>query len=191
MDDSDPEQVAFIQPRRASSLSGRSNGVSSRAVDPTTQIPRPVRRKRRSPWPALIIGMLLMVSLVVGCNALGSWWQMHQEDVTYGRPRTFQLNAVVGHDDSAVHPSHFIFLNLNGQVIIVEFPGGNAARAITYNGPTLLGNNASLIPITGSFKDVNGDGRPDMLVLIQSQTLVFINTGTAFRPLQPGTQITV
>jgi len=40
--------------------------------------------------------------------------------------------------------------------------------------------------VTVEFRDVTGDGKPDMLVHIlfrtQVQTFVFINTGTKFRP---------
>jgi hypothetical protein len=36
---------------------------------------------------------------------------------------------------------------------------------------------------------VNGDGKPDMIVHIQDQRVVFINTGTEFRPQQPGDQV--
>ncbi len=31
-------------------------------------------------------------------------------------PRTFQVDAVVGHNDSATNPSHFIAMNLNGRI---------------------------------------------------------------------------
>ena len=45
--------------------------------------------------------------------------------------------------------------------------------------------------MTLSFKDVNGDGKLDMLVHIQDQTFVFLNDGTQFRPLKPGEHITL
>ena len=114
---------------------------------------------------------------------------MHQDDATYGRPRTYQVDAVVGHNDSPSNPSHFIFLNLNRQVIVTELPGGDTTHARIYNGPTLFGDGQDLTPITAEFKDVNGDGKPDMIVHIQDQRLVFINDGTQFRPQKPGEQV--
>jgi hypothetical protein len=193
LDDYAPEQTAFIQHRRASSMAPAGNGIASKAVDPVTPPPRSLRSGRRSrvPWLAIIVGMVLTLGLFFGFSAFGSWWQLHQNDVTYGRPRTFQIDAVVGHQDSASKPSHFIFENLNGHVVIIEFPGGDPAHATIYTGPTLFGDGGDLVPVTGEFKDVNGDGRLDMIVHLQDQTIVFINNGTRFRPLQPGEHVSL
>ena len=68
-------------------------------------------------------------------------------------PRTFQVDAVVGQGDSLVHPSHFIALNLHGQIEVIEFPGGDATHARIYLGPHLYGSNASLVPVTLQFVD--------------------------------------
>ncbi len=191
MDDYAPEQAAFIQKRRAGSATSTGNGITSKALDPSpiTSLSRP--RRRRTPWPAIILGMILTLVLVIGFNAFGSWWQLHQEDATYGMPRTYQVDAVVGHQDGAGKPSHFLFMNMNGHIVVVEFPGGDPSHAIIYTGPTLVGNGNNLVPVTGEFRDVNGDGRPDMLVHVQDQTIVFINTGSKFRPLQPGEHVSL
>ena len=58
--------------------------------------------------------------------------------------------------DTAEHPSYYLFLNLQGTVLIVEFPHGNAARARVYRGPTLFSDQADQIPVTGEFRVVNG-----------------------------------
>jgi hypothetical protein len=147
------------------------------------------RQDKRFPLIAVVVGMLLMAALFLMMNSLGSWWQIHQDDVTYGRPRTYQVDTVVGHNDSASNPSHFIFLNLNRHVEIIELPGGDTAHARIYTGPTLFGNGQDLTPVTGEFKDVNGDGKIDMIVHIQDQMLVYINDGTQFVPQQPGQQV--
>jgi hypothetical protein len=191
MDDYAPGQMAFLQRRRASGSTPSSSGITSKAIapSPVTELARP--RRKRAPWLALTLGMLLALGLVLGFNAFGSWWQQHQEDATYGMPRTYQVDAVVGHQDSASKPSHFIFMNINSHVVIVEFPGGDAAHAIIYTGPTLFGSGANLIPVTGEFRDVNGDGRTDLIVHVQDQTIVFINTGSKFRTLQPGEHVTL
>lgn len=188
LDDYAPEQTAFIQRRRASVSHAAGSGIVSKAVDPP---PTPTRRRKRKPWLALIVGMLAALGLVICFNAFSSWWQVHQNDVTYGRPRTYQVDAVVGHQDSVQKPSHFVFMNMNRRVIVVEFPGGDATHAMVYTGPTLFGDNGDLIPVTGAFRDVNGDGRPDMILHIQDQTIVFLNDGAKFRPLQPGEHISI
>lgn len=185
----DEQEDYTPQRRRSTSVVPAIKKSSPLQYDEPT--PRPLHGKRRSPWLALCIGMLITVGLIIGFSAFASWWQLHQDDATFGRPRTYQLNAVVGHQDSAANPSHFIFLNLNGRVVIIELPGGDSTHALTYTGPALLGDGGDLIPVTGEFKDVNGDNKPDMIVHVQNQTLVFINEGTKFRTLKPGEQYTV
>jgi len=189
LDDYAPEQAAFVQRRRASSIAPSGNGIASRAIDEPQATQR--HRRRRAPWLAIMLGMAAMLVLVVGSSYFVSWWQLHQNDSTYGRPRTYQVNAVVGHQDSASKPSHFIFMNLNSHVIVIEFPGGDTAHAMIYTGPTLFGDGSDLIPVTGEFRDVNGDSRLDMIVHMQDQTIVFSNDGTKFRPLQPGEHVSL
>ncbi len=160
-----------------------------------TQRPTPVQKSQRRGlhvhWMLLVgIGMIAMLAMwVVGSLAV-NWWNTTRDDWQYGRPRTIQIDAQVGHNNTGT-PSHFIALNLNRHVIIIELPGGDPTRAKDYIGPTLLGDGQDLTPVTLSFKDVNGDGKPDMLVHIQDQTLVFINDGGQFRPQKPGEHITL
>ena len=104
----------------------------------------------------------------------------------YGRPRTFQMDAVVGHQDSLSNPTHFIFLNLNRHIEVIELPGGDATHARIYPGPILFGDGQDLISVTAEVRDVNGDGKPDIIVHIQDQQLFLINDGTQFRPQQLG-----
>jgi hypothetical protein len=137
--------------------------------------------KRHVHWLLMLgIGMALMLGLSLGLNWLANWWVTSQLNATYGMPRTYQIDAVVGHDDSPLNPSHFIFINLNGHVEIIELPGGNAAKARVYVGPTLFADNASLVPVTGEFKNVNGT--EEMLVHIRDQTIVYVSDGTKFVP---------
>lgn len=135
------------------------------------------------------LAMLLMVIGWVVFNAALTWWQVTQDDWKFGRPRTFQTDVIVGHSDSANNPSHFIALNLNRHVEIIEFPGGDPTKARIFLGPVLAGDGEDLTPITLSFKDVNNDGRPNMIVHIQDQTIVFINEDGTFRPAKPGENI--
>ncbi len=146
----------------------------------------PPRRRRKVHWMLILgIGMIFMLLLWVSLSWVTTWWTNHQLDATYGFPRTYQVDEVVGHTDSSDHPSHFIFLNLNGHVLIIELPGGDSAHARIYSGPQIFADNPASVPVTGEFKDVNGDGKIDMIVHIgDSQRIIYINTGTDFKPQQ-------
>jgi hypothetical protein len=184
LDDVEILNGASVRPRRSNVKSFPDSGNLSHAASPTWRYGW--RKDKRFILITVIVGMLLMAALFVTLNAFSSWWQVHQDDMTYGRPRTYQVDAVVGHNDSTVNPSHFIFLNLNRHVVIIELPGGDSTHARIYNGPTLFGNGQDLTPVTAEFKDVNGDGKIDMILHIQDQRLVYINDGTQFVPQQPG-----
>jgi len=64
---------------------------------------------------------------------------------------------------------------------VIEIPDGDPSKSKIYIGPQLFGDNADLTPVTLSFKDVNGDGKPDMLMHVQDQTIIFLNDGTQFK----------
>ena len=127
------------------------------------------------------VGMLFAVVLVLVGQLLVAWISMSLDDIHYGRPRTYQVDAVVGQGDSAAHPSHFIALNLNGQTEVIDFPGGDASHAKVYLGPHLYGQNANLVPVTVQFVDSRHDHHPDMDVLVQGERVVFTNTEGSFR----------
>jgi hypothetical protein len=58
------------------------------------------------------VGMVLTFTLIFLGQLLLAWVNTSLDDLHYGRPRTFQVDAVVGHGDSAATPSHFLALNL-------------------------------------------------------------------------------
>ena len=67
-----------------------------------TRLPRK-QRNFHIHWLVFMgIALLLMIAGWTALNDLGAWWQNHQDDSTYGMPRTFQTDAVVGHNDSTV-----------------------------------------------------------------------------------------
>jgi len=139
--------------------------------------------KRNVHWLLILgIGMALMFGLSAGLIWVGNWWTEHQLDATYGFPRTYQTDAVIYAGDTADHPSHYVFLNLDGTVEIIELPHGDSARARIYKGPTIFSDQAALVPVTGEFKNVGG--KVEMLVHIQSQVIVYVNDGTQFKPQQ-------
>jgi hypothetical protein len=152
--------------------------------------PEPGRMHERSGprlhWLVYVGGaMLLMLLGWMALSEFAAWWQTTQDNWHYGYPRTFQTDAVVGHADSAAHPSHFIALNLHGQVEVIEFPGGDAAQAKIYLGPDLIGPEQDLTPVTLSFKETSESGKPEMIVTVGTAHYIYHNTGTAFVPPKP------
>jgi hypothetical protein len=139
----------------------------------------PPPKKHRVHWMLILgIGMMLMLWLYIGFSWAANWWTNRQLDATYGFPRTYQVDAVVGHSDSVAHPSHFIFLNLNGHIEIIELPGGDATNAKIYIGPTLFSDNAPFVPVTGEFRNVGG--KEEMIIHIQDQHIIYVSNGTKF-----------
>ena len=132
------------------------------------------------------VGMVAMVALFLLLSSAANWIQTTKDDLTYGRPRTFQIDFVVGHNDSPSNPTHFIAINVNRHVQVIEIPGQDETKERTFQITTLLGDGEDLTPVTLSFRDVNGDHKPDMLIHIQGQTLVMINDNSTFRPAKPG-----
>lgn len=151
----------------------------------------PGKREHRNVHWLLYVGLGMLAALALwalATNAL-AWGTNEYNNILYGYPRTFQTNAVVGHNDSAVNPSHFIAVNLRGQVIIYELPGGDPSKSTDYIGPDLIGPQEDLLPVTIAFQDVNHDGALDMIVSISDKQFVFCNNLTLkkFQACSPGT----
>ena len=178
-------QGTLIQRRRASlgpqSVPNVAPSVAPVPVsDDVTPITGGLPAQRKFPLVPVLIASVATILLVMVLSALGSWWHTYQDDLHYGRPRTSQVDVVVGHGDSAAHPSHFIFLNLHRHVEIIEISAGDAAHTHIYTGPILYGDGQDLTPVTGEFKDVHNNGRPEMIVHIGDQQIVYTNDGTSF-----------
>jgi hypothetical protein len=174
------QRGTVITRRRSSMSQGNTSGVVSNALAPSRKANR--HREKHFPLVPVLIGMVVTILLVMTLSAIGSWWHTYQDDLHYGRPRTAQLDAVVGHGDSPAHPTHFIFINLNRHVLVVEIPGGDASHTRIFTGPILFGDGQDLTPVTGEVRDVNGDGKPDLVLHIQDQQIVLLNDGTTFHP---------
>ncbi len=146
-----------------------------------------VKRKKHQTHPLfyLGVGMVVAILLWLVLSAICGWFSMTLDDIRYGRPRTFQTDAWVGHNEQNGIPSHFIAINLNRHIEIIELPGGDPSHAKVYIGPQLYGANDELVPVTLKFIDVNKDHKPDMLVSFQETHFVFINDQGGFRPMNP------
>ena len=188
--DADPPKVLRASRLRQPDI--EEEGADDVAPPAPQRRPRPgaspVRsrpRHRIHPLLSLGVGMVLTVSLLAVVVIVSNWVSTALDDLHYGRPRTFQLDAYVGHNEAPGMPSHFIAINLHGRIEIIELPGGDASHARIYLGPQLFGPDADLVPVTLTFQDVNGDHRPDMILHFQGTQVVFLNDGTTFRPAGP------
>jgi len=146
--------------------------------------PKPRAPRRRSThWSVyLVTGMATMTVLVIGLYSVGSWWQGVQDRWTYGYPRTYQTDAVVGHNhDSPSHQSHFLAVNLRGQVEVFELPAGDPTKVRVFLGPMLSGNGADQVVVTISFADIDHDGTPDLVLRYGDNAEVLYNKGGTFQ----------
>ncbi len=127
--------------------------------------------------------LILLIAGWIGLNAFTTWYQGVKDDWTYGQQRHFEIGAVVGHNDSPAHPSHFTAENDNGQIIVIELPGGDVSKARIYQIETVPGNVGNP-PVKLSFQDMNADGKVDMLVQIgDTNAVIYVtlyNNGSQF-----------
>jgi hypothetical protein len=151
--------------------------------------PRLKMQSRGLPLPSvrliLIAGAVItaLIVLYIVVSSLIRAYQIWQDDLTYGRPRTMQMSQFVGHNETEGKPSHFIAQNLDRQITVVEYPGGDIAKARIIQGPKLFGKEAELHPVKIRFEDVNGDNHVDMLLSVDNQLIAYINEGGTFRPI--------
>ncbi len=176
-----PPRNSTARPNTGAPLPVRSGNALM--VYQTSKQPKPPRRRGHWLWWVGISAMvsLFLYSIVTG--PLTNWWNNHQNDVTYGFPRTYQADAVVGHNDDKAHPTHFLAVNLNGEIMVFEIPGLDPSHGQQYMVTRLVGADAASFPVTLTFKDLNGDGKLDMLVqIVNGQPFAYINDGARFRP---------
>ena len=98
--------------------------------------------------------------------------QTKLDDIKYGRPRTSQLSASVGHGETNGALTHFVAMNLNRQVTVIEFPGGDVTKPRVIVGPYLFGRAEDLTVVKLRTEDVNGDDKKDLLVQVKDERLV-------------------
>lgn len=178
----------IVQKVPAASTRTKTTGPTlptTRPPGPQALLRKPVGLLKAHPLFYLGLGMITMLFLWVMVNAAVDWAHTTLDDIHYGRPRTFQTDAWVGHNEQTGIPSHFIAINLHGHIEIIEIAGGDPAHTRMYSGPQLYGENNDLTPVTLRFVDVNGDHKPDMIISFQDTCIVYINDQNSFRPLLP------
>ncbi len=145
----------------------------------------PEPKPQRHFHPLVFVGIAIFIMIVgwIALSALGAWWQSKQDDWTFGTPRTFQTDANVGHGTTQIPMSHFIAINLHGQIFVIEIPGNDASKSRIYP-ITTLQDGAENTPATLSFRDINADGKVDMLITLgdpgNQYTIFLLNNGTQF-----------
>ncbi len=125
-------------------------------------------------------GMGITLLLILLGQSIFGWGSTAFDDWRYGRPRTYQIDAYVGHEQSH-QPSHFIVFNDKGRIEVLELPGNDASHAHLYMGPQYTGANADLIPATLQFVDPHHTHQPDMLIKLPNASVIFHNENGTFQ----------
>jgi hypothetical protein len=169
-----------VEPVMATQDTASSRRQASRAQHAAASRVFATSKKRHASWliPVMMTVLATLVLLWLLQQAW-SWAARVSDDLRYGRPRTTQIDAFVGHEHGQT-PSHFLALNWHGRAEIIEFPGGDASKARVYLGPQLTGPDADLIPVTLQFVDHAGDHFPDMMVQIGTIDIWYRNEQGTF-----------
>jgi hypothetical protein len=137
--------------------------------------PRLPLRREHMQFAALLVLIAATLHLSVG---RGRIWI---DDLRYGRPRTTQISAFVGHNEASGQPTHFVAMNLNRRVVVIALPGGDSTQAQTLQGPYLFGANEHLTPVHLRVTDVNQDEMADLIISVKNEEIIYMNTGENFR----------
>ena len=137
----------------------------------------------------IVTGLLALLAIYAIMGNVMAWGSDRWNDLRYGATRTFQMDAVVGHEDGNGTPTHFIAMNLNRQVVIIEIPGGDPAKTRTLTGPYLFGAGEDLTPVLLRLDDLNRDGSKDLIVSVKNEEIVYLNKDGQFQPITPEERI--
>ena len=134
------------------------------------------------------IGMLATLSLwVLATTYIMPVWASVSMHWTYGGdvPIT-HYDANVGHHGT----SHFLAEYWRGEVVVIEFPGGDATKARTYAFTLNRTHDTTHRLITLHVQSINlhgQPGKPDIAIEVQGYIVspILYNTGDAFTTSQP------
>ncbi|GER90433.1 hypothetical protein KDW_45950 [Dictyobacter vulcani] len=176
-----PKRTTGAQPERTTRLQpGRTKG-NPPPITETHKAQQPGQLRRKRHWlVSLGLGMVVMLVLVFCWQFLAQRASGLYEDWQYGHPRTFQTDAFVGHESVATIPSHFIAVNLNGTIQVIELPGGDQTKVQRFQVTQLSGADAGNVPVTIEFVDPNHTHHPDMLIHIQNAQILLKNEKGTF-----------
>jgi hypothetical protein len=138
--------------------------------------------RKRIHWLTWVgVALFIMIIGWVALTAVSQWWQGVVDNFTYGTPRTYQIDKNVGHNN---RESHFIAINLNGEVEVIETQKGHPEAAKIYTIVTMPEDQA-LIPVTLTFQDIRKRGRVDIIVHFGQTEIPMYNNGTGFQSQPP------
>jgi hypothetical protein len=188
-----PQLRAMPAPRRAVTPGDALPERRKTAAHPM-RVPRPARAASRRAATrglelrsvAVLAGVTLAaLAVYVMVSMAVEWVQVKADDFQYGRPRTMQVDAFVGHGETEGVPTHFVAMNVNRRVTVLEFPGGDATKATAIVGPYLFGEGEDLTPVQASVQDVNADAKPDLVLTVKNEQLIYLNDGSTFTLMTP------
>jgi hypothetical protein len=141
--------------------------------------------------PALRISLPSLIGLIALLCAMGATYllvgavvsvgQRWFDDLHYGLPRTTHLSGFVGHEESNGQPSHFIGLNLDRQIIVLQMPGGKSENVRVLPGPYLFGAGQEFTPVDLALRDMDDDSNVDLLITARNEQIVYLNREGTFR----------
>ena len=131
--------------------------------------------------------VVVLALLALGVLAVFGLTQAQRglDAVRYGTPRTVQVSGYVGHHETAGLPTHFIALNLDGQVSVLEIPGGDIEQLAVLPGPYVVGADGPSVVPELDLRDLTGDGHVDLLITLRGETVVYVNADGGFRLMTP------
>jgi len=181
---SDDDDLYDYQPRMPTSA--RRYDIQTDQGYQQRLLPAPRKNSRRSGGfhPLFFVGLILVCAmlLLIISSVVVNLWQRTSDSFHYGYPRSYQVDADVGHGDSKHPVSHFIAINDKGLIEVIEIPGDlSKAKPYVYVVAEISADHADEIPVTLTFTDVDGDGKIDMQVHVNGTTYTLFNTGTTFK----------
>ena len=143
-------------------------------------------QKWDTPLLSVIVYVLALAAIVVLIGHTITWGQRTVDNVRYGMPRRVHLSGYVGHNDAHAMPTHFIALNLDGHVSVLEIPGGDIERLTVLPGPYVVGHDGPYVVPELALRDLDSNGHVDLLVTLRGETVVYMNDNGGFRLMTPG-----
>lgn len=146
---------------------------------------RPIVRRLAPQLASLTAGALALLVLATVISTGLTWGQRRLDDLRYGHPRTVVLAEPLGLDGDGGQPGAIIATNLDGQVALILLPGADPARATSLPGPYLFGADGRYEVPRLALDDRNGDGRPDLILTLRGEQVVYLHRGDTFSLLTP------
>lgn len=159
----------------------RRRSVSHNQSEPPapTSAPTPPFILQKHPWGSFLVGMVLcLILFLFGQQVVIPFVTATYDQWHYGDARLTQLDADVGHGGT----SHLIASYYHGHIVVIEILVSNPQenRVYVLSGFSDLPTSPVL---TLSVQDLNGDGKPDLVIKIEGTALqaVLFNEGKTFQ----------